>query len=47
MKVGIEVSSVITSQRSGVGNYVASMLTGLQNIAATNPDLNLLYFSNR
>jgi glycosyltransferase involved in cell wall biosynthesis len=47
MKVGLEVSAAVSRQRSGVGNYVANMLVGLQGIAEANADLELIYFSNR
>jgi len=47
MKVGLEVSAMVSRQPSGVGNYVANLLSGLQQVAGEKPELDLLYFSNR
>ena len=47
MKVGLEVSAAVVGRRSGVGNYVAHMIGGLQQIAQADPSLELMYFSNR
>lgn len=46
MLVGIDVSSAITSCRSGVGNYTLSLITQLQQQEATG-EACFFYFSNR
>ncbi len=47
MKVGLEVSAAMSGRRSGVGNYVAHMIDGLQKIPEANSKLEMIYFSNR
>ncbi len=47
MLVGLEVSAAIDTQRSGVGHYVANLTAGLEKRAKLDPELELIYFSNR
>jgi len=47
MLVGIEASAAVVSGRTGVGNYAANMIAGLQRLARTSDELRFIYFSNR
>lgn len=47
MLVGIEASAAIAYGRTGVGNYTANLIAGLQRLARTHGDLHFIYFSNR
>jgi glycosyltransferase involved in cell wall biosynthesis len=47
MLLGIEASSAVSRRPTGVGNYTANLVAGLQRLGASGHDLRLLYFSNR
>jgi glycosyltransferase involved in cell wall biosynthesis len=47
MLIGIEVSAAVTAPRTGVGYYVANMVSALRRIAEARGDVEFLYYSNR
>jgi glycosyltransferase involved in cell wall biosynthesis len=47
MLVGIEASAALVSRRTGVGNYIANMIGGLQRLSEARADVDFVYFSNR
>jgi glycosyltransferase involved in cell wall biosynthesis len=47
MLVGIEASAALGTRRTGVGNYVAHVIAGLQRLSEAQDELRFVYFSNR
>ena len=46
MLIGIDATAALDGRRTGVGNYVAQLLSGLQALGNTGADLDLLLFAN-
>jgi len=47
MLVGIEASAAVGSRRTGVGNYAANVIAGLQRLGEAAGEVRFVYFSNR
>src|ERR1700730_12970146 len=47
MLVGIEASAAVERNRSGVGNYAAHLISGLQQLAERGSEIGVVLFSNR
>ena len=47
MRIGIDATAALETRRTGVGNYVAQLLTGLHTLDSGGASLELTLFANR